>query len=113
MSTNQSTTLDQYGKSDYAVDGIIEIESEYLEPLPSCTATQLENNPWWMVDLGGAFPIEVVIITSKHECWGDMLSEVELTTSKCKSIIYLQGFLPLTWQDLGWIVMPWANITYC
>lgn len=106
MTTNQSSSFDQYGKSDNAVDGIIEIESEYLEPVQSCIATQIENSPWWMVDLGGIFQIEVVTITNKVECLGDMLSEVELTISKCKSIIYLQAFLPLTWQDLGGFLCP-------
>ncbi|XP_078374203.1 uncharacterized protein LOC144657733 [Oculina patagonica] len=79
MTTNQSTTFDQDGESDHAVDGILELGTTYSEPVQSCISTQIENNPWWMVDLGGIFQIEVVIITNKYQCWEDEFSEVELT----------------------------------
>ena len=82
MTTNQSTTFGQDGESDHAVDGILEFETNYFDAVQSCIATQVENNPWWMVDLGGIFQIEVVIITNKHACWEDKFSEVELTIGR-------------------------------
>ena len=76
--TNQSSTADQDGKSSHAVDGVI----ENIYVMKSCIATQVQNNPWWTVDLGGVFQIASVAITSRYDCCEDNLSQVDFAIGR-------------------------------
>lgn len=77
MLTKQSSTV-QDGDSDHAVDGVL--ESNF--PRKSCMSTQTEDNPWWMVDLGGVFQIEFAAITNRHDCCQNKLQDVQFTIGR-------------------------------
>ena len=36
----------------------------------SCSQTNLEYNPWWMVDLLREYPVGKVLVTSRGDCDG-------------------------------------------
>ncbi|KAL9950901.1 hypothetical protein ACROYT_G043472 [Oculina patagonica] len=72
--TNQSSTKWD-GQSSRGVDGIS--LTNYAEG--SCTHTQLEDEPWWRVDLGQVEPIsEVYIVNRGDGSWGYRLSDFEI-----------------------------------
>lgn len=38
----------------------------------SCTLTQPEAQPWWVVDLGDVYQISTVTITNRGDCCGEL-----------------------------------------
>lgn len=78
QSTEQSSTaLD--GDSNHGVDAGLGIKFEWKK----CVRTQVEDNPWWKVDLGGIYQIEAATITNTYEsCCNDKLQEVDLTVGR-------------------------------
>lgn len=78
MATNQSTTFAVEGESEHAVDGVLELD--YSKQ--SCIQTQVQSSPWWMVDLGGTFQIEVVIISNRYDCCEEKLTQIELSIGR-------------------------------
>jgi uncharacterized repeat protein (TIGR01451 family) len=41
----------------------------------SVTATNLDNNPWWQVDLGASATVSAVVISNRTDCCGSRLSD--------------------------------------
>lgn len=71
-----STALD--GDSNHGVDAGLGIKFEWKK----CVKTQVEDNPWWKVDLGGIYQIEAATITNTYEsCCNDKLQQVDLTVA--------------------------------
>ncbi len=60
--TSQSSTRTAGGESSRAVDG----NTDGAFASNSCTHTNTEPNPWWMVDLAAAYAIDKVVATSPH-----------------------------------------------
>ena len=54
------------GWSDNAVDG--DKNAVYTDG--SCTETYLGVNPWWAVDLGSSYTLDMVVITNRLDCCG-------------------------------------------
>jgi hypothetical protein len=69
----QSSTLAGYppDAAQSAVDG--NIDGAFYDG--SVTATNLEANPWWQVDLGASTPIGSIIIWNRTDCCGSRLSD--------------------------------------
>ncbi|XP_018949476.1 fucolectin-like isoform X1 [Cyprinus carpio] len=72
--TAQSSTFNFLGLAKHAVDG--NRNSNFL--YGSCTHTNLENNPWWRVDLMGVYKISRVTITNRGDCCGEWLSGAQI-----------------------------------
>ncbi len=62
--TDQSSTYG-LGTSDIAVDGVTEGTSPWV---PDLAHTEVENQPWWQVDLGAQVSIEQVKIYNRTDC---------------------------------------------
>nr|XP_055075179.1 uncharacterized protein LOC129454650 isoform X1 [Misgurnus anguillicaudatus]XP_055075180.1 uncharacterized protein LOC129454650 isoform X1 [Misgurnus anguillicaudatus] len=60
----QSSTYDQFADAKHAVDG----NRESIYTMGSCTHTEVEDNPWWRVDLKSIYSINRVIITNRGDC---------------------------------------------
>ena len=60
----------QYGEARLAVDGNKNRDWNQR----SCMLTQVENNPWWRVDLGASLPVAEVVIVNRlcSSCTNDM-----------------------------------------
>ena len=52
----------------FAVDG----NRKSLRSQKSCTHTNKERNPWWMVDLGGSYRISYLKVTNRGDCCGKL-----------------------------------------
>ena len=52
----------------FAVDG----NRKSLRSQKSCTHTNKERNPWWMVDLGGSYHISYLKVTNRGDCCGKL-----------------------------------------
>ncbi|RMX35926.1 hypothetical protein pdam_00005255, partial [Pocillopora damicornis] len=77
QSTEQSSTASD-GDSNHGVDAGLGIKFEWKK----CVKTQVEDNPWWKVDLGGIYQIEAATITNTYEsCCNDKLQQVDLTVA--------------------------------
>ena len=51
-------------QSSLAVDG--NVNSNWFNG--SCSQTQMQYDPWWMVDLGKEYPVDKVLVTSRGDC---------------------------------------------
>ncbi|XP_031794191.1 uncharacterized protein LOC111721074 [Sarcophilus harrisii] len=65
----QSSTFSPLGSPERAVDGFL--FSDFKKG--SCMQTNLENDPWWMVDLGSIHTVESVSITSRRDCCSELM----------------------------------------
>ncbi|XP_053112213.1 uncharacterized protein LOC128327440 [Hemicordylus capensis] len=70
----QSSTYNKLGAAENANDG--SKSSNYLRG--HCTHTQLEVNPWWMVDLRTRFRVLSVVVTNRGDCCGDRIEGAEI-----------------------------------
>jgi len=75
--TYQSTVLANQGYSERAIDG----NDNGLWAGASCSHTNLEVNPWWVVDLGTERQIHGVAITNRKDCCGDRLRNIRIGSS--------------------------------
>ena len=41
----------------------------------SCTHTNEEQRPWWVVDLGAEYLVSDVVITNRGDCCGDVFED--------------------------------------
>ena len=62
--------MDYGGVATRAVDG----DTNPVYSSKSITHTEESNDPWWYVELGGAFRIEQVVIWNRLDCCSDRLS---------------------------------------
>ncbi|XP_038586834.1 fucolectin-1-like [Micropterus salmoides] len=60
----QSSSYDSNRKPQLAIDG--KPFSDYLHG--SCTATRLENNPWWRLDMRGPYNISYIKVIRRSDC---------------------------------------------
>ena len=67
----QSTTLPGTPAAGVAVDG--STDGSFLDG--SVTATNLETNPWWQVDLGASATIGSVVVWNRTDCCASRLSD--------------------------------------
>ena len=69
----QSSTLGGYptAGAGSAVDG----NTDGNFPDGSVTATNLEANPWWQVDLGASTPIGSIVVWNRTDCCGSRLND--------------------------------------
>ncbi|XP_078506453.1 uncharacterized protein LOC144765484 [Lissotriton helveticus] len=72
--TSQSSTYDEFGASANAIDG--SLITNYRKQ--TCTHTDLEFEPWWMVDLGRVYQISFVVILNRGDCCSDRLNGAEV-----------------------------------
>jgi hypothetical protein len=68
---SQSSTLPGTPAPSVVVDGIT--DGSFGDG--SVTATNLENNPWWEVDLGASVPISSIVVWNRTDCCGSRLSD--------------------------------------
>ena len=71
--TKQTSTIG-HGQSGLAVDG--STATSYAHG--ACTHTDIQQNPWWRVDLGQSEPIGKVIVTNRGDCCSEKLRNVEI-----------------------------------
>ena len=71
--TSESSTHSY--SADKAVDGI---KTTGLTQ-GSCTHTDIEDRPWWEVDLGKTYDITGVEITNRGDCCGNSLKNFDIT----------------------------------
>ncbi|KAL8181451.1 UNVERIFIED_CONTAM: hypothetical protein K2H54_002307 [Gekko kuhli] len=64
--TSQSSTHPSSGASSAAVDG----NCNGLKPALTCTHTQLQNKPWWSVDLGREYSVSLVVVKNREDGYG-------------------------------------------
>ena len=69
--SNQSSTV-HGGTSSRAVDG----ETSNAYNMNSCTHSDLQNNPWWRVDLGSSRLVGEVVIVNR-DCTGDCANRLK------------------------------------
>ncbi|XP_078496922.1 pentraxin fusion protein-like isoform X2 [Lissotriton helveticus] len=72
--TSQSSTYDKFGASANAIDG--SLITNYLKN--TCSHTDLDIEPWWMVDLGRVYQISFVVILNRGDCCSDRLNGTEV-----------------------------------
>ncbi|KAJ1174186.1 hypothetical protein NDU88_006009 [Pleurodeles waltl] len=72
--TRQSSTYDKFGASANAIDG--SLITNYLKS--TCSHTDLDIEPWWMVDLGRVYQISFVVILNRGDCCSDRLNGTEV-----------------------------------
>ncbi|XP_051520444.1 uncharacterized protein LOC127421437 [Myxocyprinus asiaticus] len=77
----QSSLYDNIGSPLKAVDGN-KTTSYYMG---SCTHTQMTDNPWWRVDLGGVYSISRVTITNRGDCCSQLIEGAEIHIGNCLS----------------------------
>nr|XP_060633183.1 uncharacterized protein LOC132776031 [Anolis sagrei ordinatus] len=70
----QSSLYHKLGLAEHAIDGSTAVD--YYRG--SCTHTELEANPWWMVDLGAEFNVTSVSISNREDCCADRLNVAEI-----------------------------------
>ncbi|XP_054841924.1 fucolectin-like [Eublepharis macularius] len=100
--TSQSSTYTHTdgisGISGYAVDG--NCDGRWIAR--SCTHTNLENNPWWSVDLGREYAISLVVVKIRQDCCGDRIQGATIhvgdhtgdfskSSFTCGTITYLEN----------------------
>ncbi|HLK65117.1 MAG TPA: discoidin domain-containing protein [Bryobacteraceae bacterium] len=68
---SQSSTFPSAPSAEVAVDG--NTDGNFFDG--SVTATNLEANPWWQVDLGTATTVGTVVIWNRTDCCGSRLSD--------------------------------------
>ena len=74
-STRQSSSYSgEFRPSSLAVDG--NTNPDYIQG--SCSTTEEEDDPWWMVDLGIEYPVERVLVTSRGDCCVDRIQGFEV-----------------------------------
>ncbi|XP_060101276.1 uncharacterized protein LOC132576284 isoform X2 [Heteronotia binoei] len=76
----QSSIYNKLGGPANAIDGLE--SSNYLRG--QCTHTQLEDNPWWMVDLRAEFKVSSVRVTNRGDCCAERLDGAEIRVGKSK-----------------------------
>ncbi|KAH3702837.1 hypothetical protein DPMN_077863, partial [Dreissena polymorpha] len=65
----QSSTHERGAATD-AVDGCTDgTYNNYC-----CTHTEIEDGPWWEVDLGGDFPIKEIVVYNRQDCCSERLA---------------------------------------
>lgn len=70
----QQSSTSNGGSPDKAVDG--KCIGEWSKG--SCTHTNHERNPWWLVDLGESRKIYAVMVKNRKDCCGQRLYEAEI-----------------------------------
>uniref|UniRef100_A0A670J4Y9 Fucolectin tachylectin-4 pentraxin-1 domain-containing protein n=1 Tax=Podarcis muralis TaxID=64176 RepID=A0A670J4Y9_PODMU len=71
---SQSSTYSSLGAAGNAIDG--STASNFNQG--SCTHTNSENNPWWMVDLKAQYQVLRVTITNRKDCCAQRLNGAEI-----------------------------------
>uniref|UniRef100_A0A670J2C1 Fucolectin tachylectin-4 pentraxin-1 domain-containing protein n=1 Tax=Podarcis muralis TaxID=64176 RepID=A0A670J2C1_PODMU len=71
---SQSSTYSSLGVAGNAIDG--STSSNFNQG--SCTHTNSENNPWWMVDLKAQYQVLHVTITNRKDCCAQRLNGAEI-----------------------------------
>ena len=71
MVAAQSSTLPGTPSASVAIDG--NTDGSFFDG--SVTATNLEANPWWQVDLGASATISVITVWNRTDCCGSRLSD--------------------------------------
>ncbi|XP_053087060.1 fucolectin-like [Pangasianodon hypophthalmus] len=70
----QSSLYGNYYYAYFATDG--NRASQLLSY--SCTHTNIENNPWWRVDLLAVYDISTVVITNRGDCCPERINGAEI-----------------------------------
>uniref|UniRef100_R4GDI2 Fucolectin tachylectin-4 pentraxin-1 domain-containing protein n=2 Tax=Anolis carolinensis TaxID=28377 RepID=R4GDI2_ANOCA len=70
----QSSLYHKLGLAEHAIDGSTAVD--YYRQ--SCTHTELEMNPWWMVDLEAEFSVASVSISNREDCCADRLNGAQI-----------------------------------
>merc|ERR1712032_1676407 len=73
MTASQSST-DKGGVADRAFNRPI------VRSYPgTCTHTKREQDPWWKVNLGGAYAVQKIVLTNRQYCCPDRLQGVDVS----------------------------------
>ena len=72
--TSQSSTNNDKGASNHAVDG----DSNTRWTDGSCAHTLDEKQPWWRVDLGNVELVNEVYVVNRGDCCGHRLNPFEI-----------------------------------
>jgi hypothetical protein len=88
-SANQSSTLPGTPPAGVAVDG--NIDGNFFDG--SVTATNIESNPWWQVDLGASQTVNSVMIWNRTDCCSSRLGDYWVFVSNTP---FLDTDTPLT-----------------
>ncbi|XP_051526549.1 uncharacterized protein LOC127425012 isoform X2 [Myxocyprinus asiaticus] len=70
----QSSAYNNIGVAQNAIDG--NSQSNYM--LRSCTHTQIENDPWWRVDLLEVYSVTKVTITNRGDCCEERIEGAQI-----------------------------------
>ncbi|XP_065146093.1 uncharacterized protein [Paramisgurnus dabryanus] len=94
----QSSTLDQFGDANHAVDG----NRESIYTRGSCSHTAGEYNPWWRVDLKRIYSINRVSITNRGDCCEERIIGAQIRIGNSldnngnnNELAAIIGFIPL------------------
>ncbi|XP_060135414.1 uncharacterized protein LOC118091141 [Zootoca vivipara] len=71
---SQSSNIHSLGAAGNAIDG--STSSDFIRG--SCTRTDSERNPWWMVDLNAQYQVFRVSITNRKDCCAHRLNGAEI-----------------------------------
>ncbi|XP_042322587.1 uncharacterized protein LOC121930412 [Sceloporus undulatus] len=95
----QSSSYNLLASPDHAIDG--STSANYLRG--QCTHTLLQDNPWWMVDLGARFRVLSVVVTNRGDCCADRIrgAEIRIGDSKERGGIRNPRCTTITSLNLG------------
>ncbi|SHJ76445.1 Por secretion system C-terminal sorting domain-containing protein [Reichenbachiella agariperforans] len=86
-STSQSSTA-HGGLSSRAVDG----NTSGVWSHGSVTHTNAESNPWWEVDLGGAYEVDEIVLYNRTNCCMDRLSNFTVSVMNGSTTTWSQTY---------------------
>jgi hypothetical protein len=90
--TASQSSTSGIGSADHAVDGNADGDWGH----GSVTATNLEAQPWWQVDLGRPSAVERVVLFNRTDCCTERLSNLRIETSTDGSTWTIAATLPQT-----------------
>ncbi|XP_077999987.1 apolipoprotein(a)-like [Glandiceps talaboti] len=73
--SQSSTNEKRRGFAEKAVDGN---KSSDMKSGQSCTQTESQPEPWWIVDLGQSYDVYEIIITNRQDCCAGRLKNAEV-----------------------------------
>ncbi|XP_070534541.1 uncharacterized protein [Ptychodera flava] len=108
---SQSSLFSAMGLASNAVDGFV---SSFWED-ESCSHTNIEQDPWWKVDLEDAYFVTDVVITNRRDCCSERLEgavvRVGLSTDIGSNSPCREAVSPHTAKDLATISFECASDT--
>uniref|UniRef100_H3AU79 Fucolectin tachylectin-4 pentraxin-1 domain-containing protein n=1 Tax=Latimeria chalumnae TaxID=7897 RepID=H3AU79_LATCH len=90
----QSSLHDNGGRPENAIDG----NKDAVYGGQSCSHTQIEQNPWWRLDLKEIHAIDIVVITNRNDCCPERLKGVEVWVGSSIDNSGADSFQCIPWE---------------